>query len=122
MSYPQRYAVDLTTNGSGAATGYTATVNGELVQIEYVKTDFADGVSFTVTSERTGQTLWAESNVNASAVRAPGQQIHTTSGAAVIGATGGPSVAYLPLVNDRVKIVVASGGDTKTGTVYVTVI
>ena len=43
------------------------------VVIQYVKTDYTDGVDFTITTETTGQTLWTESNVNAAAVKAPRQ-------------------------------------------------
>ena len=120
MSYAQRHAVTLTTDASGDATGYTPMVTGRISQIRYVKTDFADGVDFTVTSEATGETIWAETNVNSSATRAPRQATHGTDGTAALYAAGGAAVqAPIALANDRVKIVVASGGDTKTGTVHV---
>src|SRR3546814_6873290 len=75
----RRETVAVTTDASGAATEYTDTVTGRVLGIRYVKGDFADGVDFTITSEATGETVWAESDVNASATRAPRQAIHGRS-------------------------------------------
>src|SRR3546814_15826036 len=74
----RRETVAVTTDASGATTEYTDTVTGRVLGIRYVKGDFADGVDFTITSEATGETVWAESDVNASATRAPRQAIHGT--------------------------------------------
>lgn len=117
MSFAQRITVSVTTDSSGDATAYSAVVPyGLLSQVRYNKTDFANGSTFTITSEATGETLWAESAVNASATRAPRQATHSTAGAAALYAAGGAAVLdKIAIVNDRIKIVVASGGDTKTG-------
>ncbi len=117
-----RVSVDLTTDGSGAAEGYTPIVNGLLDRIRYVKADFADGVDFTVTLEDTGETLWAEENVNAAAVRAPRQATHTTAGAAALYAGSGVAVLDRIAVAGRIKVVVASGGAAKTGAIWVEVV
>lgn len=118
----ERHAVEITTDSGGAATVYSPQVTGRLLSIRYVKTDFANGVDFTVTSEATGETIWAESDVNASATRAPRQATHTTAGAAALYAAGGVAVNdHVFLANDRVKIVIAQGGDTKTGVVHLTI-
>lgn len=119
MSQVQRLAVEVTTEADGSATAYTPTVTGLVSQIRYVKEDFADGVDFTITSEATGETIWAESDVNASATRAPRQPTHSTAGAAALYAGGGAAVnAPIALANDRIKIVIASGGDAKSGTFH----
>lgn len=116
----ERHVVSLTTDGSGDATGYTPQVTGRVLGIRYVKTDFANGVDFTVTSEATGETIWAEADVNASASRAPRQVTHSTAGAAALYAGGGSAVNdYVFVAKDRVKIVVAQGGAAKTGAVHV---
>jgi hypothetical protein len=121
----KRYKVTVTTNGSGAATAYTPRVSGSIVQIEYVKhgsTPFDDGVDFAITGEATGVGLWTESNVNASAVRAPRQATHSQVGAASLYASGGTAVQErIALANDRVKIVIAQGGNAKVGTFHVLV-
>lgn len=122
----RRYVVTVTTASDGSATAYSPRgVNGVVHQIEYVKhgsTPFADGVDFTIESEATGIDLWVESNVNASAVRAPRQPTHTQAGVASLYASGGTAVNdRIALANDRVKIAIASGGDTKIGTFHVLV-
>lgn len=115
----QRYTVDVTTDGAGAATAYSLPVNGLLSQIRYVKTDFADGSTITVTLEDTGETLWAEAAVNASATRAPRQATHgNEDGAVARYADGGSFVRDMIAVNGRIKIVIAAGGATKTGTFH----
>lgn len=118
--YAQRHTVSVTTASDGSATAYSPVVTGLLSQIRYVKTDFTDGVDFTITAEATGETLWTELNVNASATKAPRQPTHGTDGVASLYAAGGVAVqAPIALANDRVKIVIASGGATKIGTFHV---
>ena len=120
MAFAQRHAVSVTTASDGSATVYSPVVTGLLSQIRYVKTDFADGVDFTITAEATGETLWAEVNVNASATKAPRQPSHGTDGAASLYAAAGTAVQVpIALANDRVKIVIASGGAVKTGTFHI---
>ena len=116
MSYAQRVAVTVTTAADGSATAYSDVLTGKLSQIRYVKTDFADNSTFAITAEATGETLWGESNVNASATRAPRQATHGTDGTASLYAAAGTAVQdKIALANDRIKIVIASGGATKTG-------
>ncbi len=120
MSYARRLTVSVTTAADGSATAYSDPIDyGLLSQIRYVKdatTPFTDGVDFTITSEVTGETLWAESNVNASATRAPRQATHGADGVAALYAAAGLAVQdKIAIVNDRIKIVIASGGDTKIG-------
>lgn len=119
MSYAKRVAVAVTTAADGSATTYSDVVTGKLSQIRYVKTDFDNGSTITVTAEATGETLWTESNVNASATRAPRQATHSTAGAAALYAAGGAAVNdKIALADDRIKIVVAAGGNAKTGTFH----
>lgn len=119
---PKRYVVPVTTNADGDATAYTPVLSGRLAQIHYVKTDFADGVDFTITSEATGESLWTDTNINASATRAPRLLNYTTAGvAALYAATFGVYESPIVLAADRVKIVVAQGGNVKSGTFHVVV-
>lgn len=116
----KRYRVTLTTNSSGDATGYTDDVGsgGEVKQILYTKTDFADTVDPIVSTETTGVIIWDEDNPTTSVLRAPRQATHlNTSGAAALYAGGGSAVlAPIVVANERIKVLVANGGDTKTGT------
>lgn len=117
--YAQRHAVAVTTAADGSATAYSPVLTGLLSQIRYVKTDFADGATITITAEATGETLWTETAVNASATRAPRQATHTTAGAPALYADGGAAVNdKIALANDRIKIVIANGGDSKSGTFH----
>lgn len=122
MSYVERHVVEVTTDENGDAEAYTPVVTGRIHTIAYVKDDFADGVDFTITAEATGETIWDEDNVNASAVRAPRQATHATDGTASLYAGGGEPVEdYVAVAKDRVKIVVANGGNAKSGTFHVVV-
>lgn len=118
----RRYAIAVTTASDGSATAYSPYLSGYIQDIQYVKTDFADGVDFTITAEAYGRTLWAENDVNAAAIRAPRQPTHSTAGVASLYAAAGTAVnERIALSRDRVKVVIASGGDTKTGTFIVMV-
>lgn len=118
----RKFTVPVTTNGSGVATAYSPFLSGYISSIQYVKTDYADGVDFTITSEATGENLWTESNVNAAAVRRPRAATHSTAGVAALYASGGTAVNdRIALARDRVKIVLAQGGDTKSGSFVITV-
>lgn len=122
MSYAERHVVTVTSDGSGDGTGYTPVITGKISTIRYVKTDYTNGVDFTITLEATGETVWAEENVNASTQRAPRQATHSTAGVASLYAAGGTAVEdHVVAANDRVKIVVAQAGATKTGAFHVVV-
>lgn len=120
MAFPRAYKVTATTDSSGDATVYLpgeeGSFSGPVYEIEYVKTDFADGVDFTITAESNGaataKNIWVESNVNASKVVYPTVTTHDTTG------TEGSGADYVVLANQRIKIVIASGGSVKTGTFY----
>lgn len=119
----RRYKVTVTTAADGTATAYTPRVSGKVHQIEYVKPgsgNYDDGVDFAITGEATGVNLWTESNVNASAVRAPRMATHSQAGVAALYAAGGTGVfERVALASDRVKIVLAQGGNAKVGAFHV---
>jgi hypothetical protein len=123
MSYAQRLAaITVTTAADGSATEYSEVCTGKLSQIRYVKTGFADGSTFTITSEATGETLWTETGVNASATRAPRQATHSTAGVAALYAGAGTAVNdKIALANDRIKIAIAAGGAVTTGTFHIVI-
>ena len=119
MSYAERHTVNVVTDPSGGSTDFTPVVTGRILNVIYTKdgtTPFTDGVDFTCTLEATGQNVWTESNVNASKTVAPRQATHDEVGAASLyAAAGEPVEDHIVAAKDRVKIVVASGGDTKLG-------
>jgi hypothetical protein len=112
----KRFKVTVTTAADGSATAYTPRLSGKLHAIHYVKTDFADGVDFTITDEATGESLWTDTNINASEVVRPRAPVHDQAGAARLFAAGGTAVPDLiAMGNTRIKIVIAAGGNAKIG-------
>ena len=118
----ERFVVPITVDASGDAIAYTPPATGQVLQVHYVKTDFADTVDFTITGEATGQAILAQSNVTASFVKAPRQPVYDQSGAAMLHASGGTALAApIVVAKERIKIVVAQGGVLKSGTVHIVV-
>lgn len=120
--YVERHEVTITTDASGDGIGYTPDVCGRIISIQYVKTDYADGVDFTITGAKTGIGILAVENANASAVWFPRSQIHDSADGSGLTWDGTYKlVDAVGVVDEQVKIVVAAGGDTKSGKFYVTV-
>lgn len=115
--FAQRETVIVTTAANGSATVYTSkSVTGRVLSVAYTKDDFANGVDFAVTTDRSGQNVWTESDVNASKQVCPRQATHSVAGVAATYDDTRPVLEPVVAVNERIKIVVASGGDTKSGT------
>lgn len=120
----RRFKVSVTTDGSGAATAYSPRLAGKIQSIQYIKDGanaYTDGVDFNITAETTGENVWIESNVNASAVRYPRAPTHSQVGAALLYAASGTAVADKVGVVDRLKIVLAQGGAAKVGAFHILV-
>lgn len=118
----RRFVVSITTASDGSATAYSPYLSGRVSALHYIKTDFADGVDFTITAEATGETIWTQSDVNAATVVRPRAATHSTAGVASLYASGGTAVNDLiRLGRDRVKIVIGSGGNAKTGAFHIVV-
>lgn len=115
--HARRESITVTTDAAGAATEYFPVMTGAILSIHYTKGDFATGVDFAITTETLAQGVWTESNVDASAARAPRQATHSVAGVAALYAAAGTAVNdFVYLANERVKVVISSGGNTKTGT------
>lgn len=122
----KRITMTVTTAADGTVTADSPVrVSGEIHQIEYVKdgsNGYSDGVDFTITGKKTGVNLWTESNVNASAVRAPRQPTHSQAGVASLYAASGTAVqARVALANDQIRIALAQGGASKVGVFHILV-
>lgn len=117
----RKHSVSITTASNGSATAYTGYVSGFIMAIQYIKTDFADGVDFTITAEATGEAILSLTDQNSATIVRPRAATHSTAGVAAVYASGGTAVNdRIALGRDRVKIVIAQGGNAKTGTVVVT--
>jgi hypothetical protein len=112
------YEATVTVDAAGAATAYlpsSGKCRGLLESIQYEKVDFADGVDFTITDEETGESLWTDTNINASEIVRPRAPTHDQAGAAKLYASGGTAVGEKIALVSRIKIVIAAGGVSKSG-------
>jgi len=118
----RRFIVTPLTDGAGAATAFTPFFNGRITAIHYIKVDYTNGVDFTITADKTGETIWTQVDVNATVSVAPRMATHSNAGVAALYAAGGTAVNDLiRLAGDRVKIVIAQGGAAHTGQFQVVV-
>jgi hypothetical protein len=112
--------VDITTASDGTGTGTTdRAFTGYLVGIQYVKNNFASGVDLTVTNADGSVTYWTGTDVNASTIVYPRTQVHDNVGAGLTYDGTRKVMERFPLIKDKVKVNITSGGDTKTGTFYI---
>lgn len=118
----RKHTVAAVSAGDGTGTFYSPYISGYIESIQYVKTDYTDGVDFTITSEATLDTIWTELNVNAAVIKYPRAATHSTAGVAALYVAAGTAVNdRIALGRDRVKIVLAAAGATKTGAFVITV-
>lgn len=111
----------MTTAADGSATVYSPVVTGRVLAIRYVKDSFDNGHDFTATLDSTGQSIMVGTDVNASTTYYPRVPVQDEAGADAT--LDGTRKMREPVVaaNDRVKIVVAQGGNAKAGS-YIVVI
>ena len=118
----ERLTATLTTDASGDATEYIEpNQSGFIRAIRYVKTDYANGIDLTITGETSGISILAVTDMNASATYVPQAPTHDLSAAAEnYNDESDEAVnAPIPICDERIKIVVANGGDTKAGTFHI---
>lgn len=122
----QRYELTLTVNASGDATVYSPdVVRGRVLQLRYVPdgtSPLDTGADLTITGEVTGVAIATLTNIGTSAfTRVPRQATHGVTGTALVYAGTDAVAEPVYLAGERVKVVVAQGGVSKIGTLYVTV-
>ena len=96
-------------------TGYTPVVTGRVAAIVFATTStLATTADFTITTDLSKQDIWNESNILVKQMRYPVAKANTASGAA-------STIAEVPIyaAAERIKIVIAQGGDTKKGTFHI---
>lgn len=124
MPKTRKFTVVAPSDGSQVGTHYTPYVSGYIESVQYVKdgtTPYTDGVDFTITLDATGEDVWVDTNINASETVRPRAATCTTAGVAALYAATGAVNDRIALGRDRVKIVLASAGASKTGTFIITV-
>jgi len=119
--YSQIHTVTVTTDADGDGSGRTPPIRGRILEIVYAKTDYDNGVEFAITTATTSRGVWSEAAVNASTSRQPRAACHGTDGAALHynDESDEPVVDAIAGGGEEVSIVVASGGNAKSGTFYV---
>ena len=102
--------------GALTVTAETA-VRGLLHAVEWIDGAFVDGVDAVLSVVRDDNApdyvLLTLTNADADAVYYPRVIIHSEAGAALTGTSGGDRAK--PVINGRLKLVVADGGDAKAG-------
>ncbi len=125
MAKTRKFTVVATSDGDQVGTHYTPYLSGYIESVQYVKpgaASYTDGVDFTITADATGESIWVDTNINASEVVRPRAATHSTAGVASLYAGAGEAVLdRIGLARDRVKIVLAAAGASKTGTFVITV-
>ena len=122
-----KHTVIVTTGASdGKGSAYTPVINGRILNVIYEKAAeavaFSDGVDVEITTEDTEMDIVDKDNMDASVTYAPRQAIHLTTGAAALYSAEGTAVTdFIYVANERIKIAVENGGNSKTGTFTVIV-
>ena len=124
--FATRYTLDLTVSAGGAATVYTSEpVNGRVLQLRYVPdgtSPLDTGADLTITGEVTGVAIATLTNIGTSALtKVPRQATHGVTGTALVYASTDAVAEPVYLAGERIKVVVAQGGTSKIGTLFVTV-
>jgi len=109
------YTTAIATDGSGAATVYLGSrIRGMILAIRYTPSAIATGATLTITADGSGQAVLTKANAGTSVAWyypvAPANKVAD-------GAASSLSEVPLWLYQDRLKLVVASGGATKAGSI-----
>lgn len=114
---------DIVTDASGNATVYiqqTANtgLNGFLVEIKYTPGTIATGADLTITGESSGKPIMAKTDAGTSIVwYYPRALVNAVADGA---ASTNPS-ELIPIKNERIKVVIAQGGNGGVGSIEATV-
>lgn len=122
MAKPVRHDISITTATNGAVTTYsTLPAHGRVHQIAIslaTSGQMAATGTITISGEVTGDTIWTKTATGSRCV-APRKPTLTSAGAVFATAAGNPVPQYFVVSGERIKVVVAGGGVTKTATVRV---
>lgn len=122
MAYAKSYALAFTTAADGSATVRSGfPVNGRIQEVTYTYDDADTGADFTVTGNTTGRAVLTITNAGTSTVTwKPREVVHpiANTGAGAALTYDGTNEIYdsFWLVDEEIKLVVASGGNAKSGT------
>tara|TARA_R100000808_G_scaffold8956_2_gene24947 strand:+ start:9133 stop:9504 length:372 start_codon:yes stop_codon:yes gene_type:complete len=108
-------SVEITTDSGGDATVYLGSnLRGFVMSIRYEPGTLATGADLTITGENSGVPILTVTNGGTSNVAYYPRALVNQVADAAAASTG---TELIPLVDDRVKVVVAQGGNAVTGTI-----
>ncbi len=122
--FVKRYEVAVGVDASGNGVGFTEeAIRGFVRAIRYVPdgtNPYDTGADVTVTGEVSGIAITTITNIGTSAVDVyPRAATASVVNAAALYAAGGAAVNDLiPVADERIKVSIAQGGNTKTGTFH----
>lgn len=108
-----RFTVNVTTDDQGDAVAYSPQCNGLVRTVEYVKPTLGGldaATDIDIIADVSGAVIWTNDDLSDSKVIHPLAPAQDNTGADIVG-------AYAPicLADERIKITVASGGNTLSG-------
>jgi hypothetical protein len=120
MTYIRRHVIDVTTDETSAASTFSADpINGLIHSILYEPgaggSSFPNTTDITITSELSSAAVLTAANVAAGAHYYPRQATHMSTA----GGTTNSGFDLVALADERLKVVIAQGGDAKTGRFHV---
>lgn len=115
---------DIVTDASGNATvylthGLNRKPNGFLVCLKYTPGTLDTGADLTITGEDSGIPIMTKSNAGTSTVWYCPRALPN---AVADGAAGTVATEYIPIKDERIKVVVAQGGNVLTGSIEATLL
>ena len=112
-----QYTATITTNGSGAATVYLGDqVRGRIICFKYAPGTIDTGADLTITGETSAVAILTKADAGTATVwYYPLAIANQVSDGAASAISEVPVWVYV----EKIKVVVAQGGDTKTGTITV---
>lgn len=117
----QAFDLQYTTASDGSATVVSGRAFNGYVRAVQFTLGTATTANIALASTDSGQTIWSQSSVIANVMKYPMTQACSTAG--VAATLDGTRAMLVPicLYNETVTLTIASGGDTKTGTVSILV-
>lgn len=122
MSYITPVTISLgATESDGSGTFYSEHVTGFIEALKFTLGTLTSGADLTITDESSGLPIVTWTNPANGAVVYPRAALHDTAGAAALHAAGGTALLGKIPVSGRIKVVVADGGNAKTGSLKVVI-
>ena len=107
----------ITTDSGGNATVYLGSkIRGYLVSLFYRPGTIVTGADLTVTAETSGAPILTKVNLGTANSYLYPRALPTNANS-LTGPLGTVPSERIPLMNERIKVVVAAGGDTLTGSI-----